>query len=127
MSEPRVWRRVFPGADEATAIRALRDRWTDEYGGHPVPWDEAWLCGEGDGFATFLGGQPWTLIRAWVRPELRRQGLFEAAWPLFVQHYGAAFKVWNPNPAMEAFLAKVGRPTGPNPGARAETTSKLGA
>jgi hypothetical protein len=126
MSRPHSWRKVAPGEEGATTISALEDRWIEECGGHRVHWDEAWLCGRGDGFATFLGGLRWELTRVWVRPELRRQGLLEVAWPRFVECYGAAFKVWQPSPAMQAFLAKVRHPTGANTGARRDPTNKDG-
>ncbi len=125
MSEPPAWQRVTSDEDRAT-LKALEGRWIDELGGTLFPWDEAWLCGRGDGYATFLGGPPWTLMRVWVRPELRRQGLLEAQWPRFCECYGAAIKVNHPSPALEAFLAKVGHATGPDNGPRADPTSKDG-
>ncbi len=124
MSEPPSWRKVASDEDRAT-VKALENCWIDELGGTPNPWEEGWLCGQDDGYATFLGGPPLTLMRVWFRPELRRQGLLEAQWPAFRERYGA-FKVNQPLPAMRSFLAKVGRPTGPNTGPRADSASKDG-
>ena len=117
----RVWR--FTGWLDRATVKALENRWIDELGGTPNPWDEAWLCGRDDGFATFLGGPPWMLMRVWVCPELRRQGLLTAQWPRFREHYGAAFKVNLPSPAMDAFLGRVGHPAGAKTGASESETA----
>jgi hypothetical protein len=117
MSEPPSWRLVASDDDWAT-VEALERRWIEELGGTSNPKDEAWLCGPDDGYATFLEGTPWRLMRVWIRPELRRQGLLAAQWPVFLGRYGAAFKVSQPSPAMVAFMEKVGHPTGANTGAR---------
>jgi hypothetical protein len=125
MSEQPIWRMVASREEWAT-VMVLEGRWIDELGGTPSHRDEAWLCRRDDGFATFLGGPPWMLMRVWVRPELRRQGLLKHQWPAFRERYGAAFKVNHPSRAMLAFLAKVGHPTGTNTGTSGDPTSKLG-
>jgi hypothetical protein len=100
------WRLILPDDDGAPAIAVLVGCWISEYGGHPYPWDEAWICGEDDGFATFLRSRRWTLSHVWVRPSRRRQGRLAAAWPLFRERYGPAFEVSQPSPEMRAFLAR---------------------
>jgi hypothetical protein len=117
---------MVESAEDRATVGALEARWIDERGGTPAPWDEAWIYGHGDGYATFLRVERWTLLRVWLRPDLRRQGVLTAAWPGFREQYGAAFKVWQPSPAMEAFLVRVGHVTGPNTGPSPDSSNKDG-
>ena len=81
--------------------------------------DEVWLWrddaeGRAIGFAAFPGGlrgpvswpasTQWpTLMRVWIEPAYRRQGLLTKAWDAWTERYGA-FDVESPNRAMRAFL-----------------------
>src|SRR5271165_1822392 len=90
--------------DRAT-VDELEGRWLDELGETRAPWDEAWLCGRADGFATFPRSRQIKLSRIRVRPELRRRGLGNAGWARFREHYGVALEAWQPSALMTAAMA----------------------
>jgi hypothetical protein len=102
---------VLPDSSLSATVVGLESRWQREFGGHRIPWEEAWLWAPEDGYALFArqwrlplpGTLTWGLERVWLRKELRRHGLLSAAWALWRDRYGH-FEVVAPNPEMKAFL-----------------------